>query len=374
MGFHDAGFRDVGAFDNDLAAIEVYNENQRGRASLYDLSSGTLSSSTNPDVVLAGPPCQGFSTLGKRKFADPRNVLFVAAAKIAVSLGPRVIAIENVTGVLSGSLASHFATARETLKDAGYETRVCNVSAKDFGLPQIRRRVILLAARESLDSVELPIASNPRSLGDVLSKCCGTNHEPIQLKNNSDEMRIARSIGQNQKLCNVRGGERAVPTWEIPEVFGQVSKREVQLLELIRRLRRQIRRRPNGDADPVSVRDIRERVQWSPCAALAKLERKGYLRRIEGRYDFTHAFNGKYRRLSLAHDSPAVDTRFGQPRYFIHPEEHRGLSVREAARIQGFPDSFRFSGTLQEQYRLVGNAVPPPIGYWLAKQIKEKLL
>jgi DNA (cytosine-5)-methyltransferase 1 len=374
LGFHDVGFRCIGAFDNDPAAVDVYNENQRGRAALYDLSAGALSLPVKPDIVLAGPPCQGFSTLGKRRFTDPRNSLFVTAAKLAVGLGPRVIAIENVTGILSGRFASHFASAQQVLKDGGYETRVFKIGAKDVGLPQIRRRVVLVAAKETLDSVKLPIAQNARSMGDVLTNCSGTNHEPIPLKKNSDEMRIARSIGQNQKLCNVRGGERAVPTWEIPEVFGEVSKREVQLLELIRQLRRQIRRRPNGDADPVSAPDICEHVQWSPHAALAKLERKGYLRRIEGRYDFTHAFNGKYRRLSFVHDSPAVDTRFGQPRYFIHPEENRGMSVREAARIQGFPDTFHFSGSREEQYRLVGNAVPPPIGYWLAEQIKEKLL
>jgi DNA (cytosine-5)-methyltransferase 1 len=65
----------------------------------------------------------------------------------------------------------------------------------------------------------------------------------------------------------------------------------------------------------------------------------------------------------LAWDSPSctVDTRFGEPRYFLHPNHHRGFTVREAARIQGFPDNFIFEGALKTQYRLVGNAVPPPM-------------
>ena len=172
----------------------------------------------------------------------------------------------------------------------------------------------------------------------------------------------------------MRGGTLSVPTWDVPEVFGEVTQREKHILELIRKLRRQIRLRPTGDADPVSSDDIADAVNWNPIPAIGKLEAKGYLKVIDGRYDFTHAFNGKVRRLSFDQPSPAVDTRFGEPRYFLHPAEARGLSVREAARIQGFPDSFVFNGTRSQQYRLVGNAVPPPIGLWLAREIMEKLL
>ena len=160
----------------------------------------------------------------------------------------------------------------------------------------------------------------------------------------------------------------------LPEVFGNISHRETLILQSIRQLRRQIRRRPCGDADPVRLTDIQDQFNWNPQPALENLIRKSYVKWVGDGFDFTHAFNGKYRRLSFDHPAPAVDTRFGEPRYFIHPVEHRGLSVREAARIQGFPDAFTFHGTRQQQYRLVGNAVPPPIGRWLAQQIKERLL
>jgi DNA (cytosine-5)-methyltransferase 1 len=88
----------------------------------------------------------------------------------------------------------------------------------------------------------------------------------------------------------------------------------------------------------------------------------------------SHTFNGKYRRLSYAHPSPAVDTRFGTPAYYLHPEEPRGFTAREAARIQGFPDSFFFEGTKATQFKMIGNAVPPPVAESIATAIKERLL
>lgn len=373
LGFHESGFTGLGAFDNEPIAVETYNGNQNSTASLFDLACGSVNLPRNPNVVLAGPPCQGFSTLGKRKVNDPRNSLFVRAAEIAVQLKPQVIAIENVTGVISESMKHHFSNAERTLLEAGYETRLFRITSTDFGLPQIRKRILLVAAKQSLDGITPPSTAPPR-LADFLPNCDGPNHNPIALKKNSEDLLIAKRIHPHQKLCNVRGGSRSIPTWEIPEVFGNVTSRETQILQVVRKLRRTIRRRPQGDADPVRLSDLQDQFKWDPQAAIEKLIKKSYLKKTDEGFDFTHAFNGKYRRLSYDHPSPAVDTRFGEPRYFIHPEEDRGLTVREAARIQGFPDNFVFHGSRQQQYRLVGNAVPPPIGRWLAQQIKERLL
>jgi len=374
LGFHESGFDSLAAFDNEPIAVEVYDANQKSTSTLADLASAAVQLPRRPDVVLAGPPCQGFSTLGKRNLNDPRNSLFVRAAEIAVQLKPQVIAIENVTGVLSGAMMNHFKQAERTLVAGGYQTRLLRITTTDFGLPQIRKRILLLAAKRSLNCIALPSSTTSPKLVNFLRDCNGPNHNPISLKRDSEELRIAKRIRPHQKLCNVRGGSRAIPTWEIPEVFGTVTLRETEILQAIRQLRRQIRRRTHGDADPVHFSDLQNQFKWNPQPAIEKLIRKSYLKNVDDGFDFTHAFNGKYRRLSYDHPAPAVDTRFGEPRYFIHPEEHRGLSVREAARIQGFPDDFTFHGTRQQQYRLVGNAVPPPIGRWLAQQIKETLL
>jgi DNA (cytosine-5)-methyltransferase 1 len=107
---------------------------------------------------------------------------------------------------------------------------------------------------------------------------------------------------------------------------------------------------------------------------LASLVSKGYVRKIGRRFDLANTFNGKYRRLEWDRPSFTVDTRFGEPGYFLHPSEDRGFTVREAARIQGFPDSFRFFGDTRGQYRLIGNAVPPPMARFIAKIVKSALL
>jgi len=103
------------------------------------------------------------------------------------------------------------------------------------------------------------------------------------------------------------------------------------------------------------------------------LTRKGYIRPIGRRIDLTHTFNGKFRRLSWSQPSPTVDTKFGEVRLFLHPDEDRSFTVREAARLQGFPDSFVFMGAPKEQFRLVGNAVPPPMGRSIGKLIRSLL-
>lgn len=374
FGFHQSHYECIGAFDNDPIAVATYNKNYRKVGVVADLAGMSIQLDKRPDVVVAGPPCQGFSTLGKRVFEDPRNSLFVLAARIAVTWKPQVVLIENVTGILAGKMRSHFLRAEGLLLEAGYKTQVLRVCAKDFGLPQIRQRVILLAVRGVFGAIAFPKPSHCRSLGEVLSGCSGGNHDPIVLKRGSDDLRIAKKIGQNQKLCNVRGGDRSVPTWTIPEVFGKTCKSEIEVLELIRELRRRVRMRPDGDADPVSRKCIERYLGRNAIRELASLVESGYLRRVDGRFDFTHSFNGKFRRLSNRDLTPAVDTRFGQPRYFLHPDDNRGMSAREAARVQGFPDAFDFLGNKQQQFRQIGNAVPPPISSWLADEIREKIL
>jgi DNA (cytosine-5)-methyltransferase 1 len=213
------------------------------------------------------------------------------------------------------------------------------------------------------------------TLREALSGLNGAkNHDPVMLNDSTRLGMIARRILPGQKLCNVRGGEKSIHTWEIPEVFGNTTLLERTLLTEILRLRRRHRKRKNGDADPISPALLRLGGRLVTQRMISSLVSKGYLRRTGALLDLTHTFNGKYRRLDIEEPSFTVDTRFGDPRYFLHPQEHRGLTVREAARIQGFPDEFVFSGKARTDFRLIGNAVPPPMGYLLADLIKKHLL
>jgi DNA (cytosine-5)-methyltransferase 1 len=135
----------------------------------------------------------------------------------------------------------------------------------------------------------------------------------------------------------------------------------------LRRLRRQHRIREDGDADPVSLVRL-EAALGGPFNRLVNaLVLKGYIRRVEGGVDLVGTFNGKFRRLAWDRPSYTVDTRFGSPRYFLHPSRQRGFTVREAARLQGFSDGFVFGATEISNYRLIGNAVPPPVSAWAAR-------
>ena len=376
-GFEECGYKSLGAFDIDSDAVAVHSVNLKGDCHVADLQTASVTRANfgQPNVVISGSPCQGFSSLGKRQHSDPRNSLLWRGAEIATGLRPEVIVLENVSGVLTATLKHHFERAISVLNSSGYMTQTLQVTCSDFGVPQIRKRVFLFGYLKRLERklalVPAPGTTLENCLRDVVN--CGS-HEPVVLKKGSNEFRIAKRIRQHQKLCNVRGGDRAVATWEIPEVFGNTTSTEQRVLVAIRRLRRQNRIRANGDADPVTLAILRRECGSRAESVLTRLVEKGYVRSIGKRFDLAQTFNGKYRRLSNSHHSPAVDTRFGTPRYFLHPEENRGFSVREAARIQGFPDDFVFAGSLATQFRLVGNAVPPPVAMAVAKAIKESLL
>jgi DNA (cytosine-5)-methyltransferase 1 len=182
--------------------------------------------------------------------------------------------------------------------------------------------------------------------------------------------KIAARIGSGQKLTNSRGGESAVHTWNIPEVFGRTNAAERGVLEHVLKTRRTERRRTFGDADPVNRRQLTNKFSVQEVSSLL---RKGYLKDM-GRYvDLTHTFNGKYRRQQISMPSRTVDTRYGDPQLFLHPTESRPFTVREAARVQGFPDEFVFSGSTRQQFRMIGNAVPPPVGSAVARLAKSLL-
>ena len=104
---------------------------------------------------------------------------------------------------------------------------------------------------------------------------------------------------------------------------------------------------------------------------LSALAARGFVRCVEDRFDLTHTFNGKYKRLEWDKCAPTVDTRFVEPRYFLHPEECRGFSIREMAALQDFPARFMFPACVTTSSRLIGNAVPPRFSQAMANEIRR---
>jgi DNA (cytosine-5)-methyltransferase 1 len=376
LGFIACGFRAKGAFDCDRDAVENFTANICGPIEQLDLNCGIPNERSlfGIDALIAGPPCQGFSTAGKRMVDDERNHLLTLTGGLARRVSPKVLVIENVAGALSGEHARYFKEVDFTMRLAGYRTNIIRCQTADLGMAQMRRRILFFAWRTGR---EIKFSTSKVATRDLRSALLGVssqpNHHPNQISRNCREWHIAKRIKPGQKLSNVRGGENAVATWDIPEVFGKITEHERTVLELLRRLRRQERRRDHGDADPVSIARLESALGSRFHRLVEGLILKGYLRRIEDDIDLVGTFNGKFRRLAWDKPSCTVDTRFGSHRYFLHPARQRGFTVREAARLQGFDDDYVFQGCDQAQFRLIGNAVPPPLGAYAA-QITKRLL
>ncbi len=376
LGFIQQGFTCAGAIDINKAALAVHANNIPGKTYQFDLSTGQLPSGLpkQVDVVIAGSPCQGFSTLGKRKIDDPRNQLLIAGGRAALSLKPKVFIAENVLAVKSGAHRKYWDRLDALFKNTGYETKEVVIDSRDIGIAQSRRRIFLIAWNTKA-SVQLNVPKRAHStLLDALRNVEGLpNHRPVFLEKGSPEYLIAQRIPTGHKLCNVRNGESAIHTWDIPEVFGDISVKDKTVLSEIISMRRRIRVRENGDADPLPLELAKKTFGASTINRLIKA---GYLRHINSGkacVDLCYAFNGKYRRFAWDTHATTVDTRFCNPKYYLHPDEHRGFSVREAARLQGFPDDFVFTNS-NHDHVLVGNAVPPPVASFLAHAVKQELL
>lgn len=375
-GFVNDGFCSIGSYDIDPDAVRHLEANFCGPVYQANLENGIPNEGDfkKVDAIIAGPPCQGFSTAGKRDFNDERNHLLPLTAELAVRLNPKVLVVENVRGVLSGKHKEYWERLVTTMRDNGFRTHTLKINTLDLGLPQTRNRVLLFAWRTKNESTFSIPHTYDKTLFKTLSGVSKLpNHKPKLLRVGTTEFKIAQKIKQGQKLCNVRAGNNSVPAWEIPDVFGKTNAKERTVLEMVRRLRRTQRSRSFGDADPVSYQRLREALGGDFVAIVDSLINKGYLRTIGTEIDLAGTFNGKYRRLAWSQPSYTVDTRFGSARYFLHPNRDRGFTVREAARIQGFPDNYIFSGSEKSQYRVIGNAVPIPLSKFAANICKELL-
>ncbi|WP_157778253.1 DNA cytosine methyltransferase [Massilia violaceinigra] len=376
-GFEAAGFRILSAHDIDPVAVQNYNNNLVPVGVVSDISSKEFTIPSGVDVVISGSPCQGFSLVGKRNVLDPRNSLLLTSCELVRKASPRAAIFENVPGALAGAHKEIWDNGVKILQSAGYRVHYETIAMNDYGVAQMRKRVFLIAFKDrdpfSLSDTLRPVT--PPSLRDVLDSAhrVGSGDLFLPMAPGSLDWRIAERIGPGRKLCDVRAGERSVHSWEIPEVFGETSSEEKELLISILKLRRQLRRRENGDADPVDIAVLTKLHGKGVVKKTAQLVEKNFLT-FDGNYvDLRRRFNGKYRRFSWDAPSYTVDTNFGNPRYFLHPSEHRGFSVREAARIQSFPDTFDFSGSIRDQFKVIGNAVPPAISVLLAQQLKAAL-
>jgi DNA (cytosine-5)-methyltransferase 1 len=322
-GFVQGGFAVAVAVELDRSAAQSYRVNHPGTVVIEaDAMSVTAEQlvrlvpwAAKPAATIGGPPCQGYSIAGKREAGDRRNDLFQAVVNLAIGLESRFVAIENVPAMrdVGGTLFSQH--AERALDEAGYATAVEILRACDFGVPQLRRRLIFLAQRKELG----PAPQHPAPTHCAGAHCehctpdrpCGLPPTPTVLEALAGLPLLA--AGQVAEYLPLSDGRRLL----------------------------------NGST-----------MAHGP-AVLAKISRI-----VPGAGPIS------YRRL---HRDLARTIVAGHRALPVHPVLHRTISVREAARIQGFPDRHVFAGTRSRQPLQVANAVPPPMGKAIAEGLKKLL-
>lgn len=417
VGFKELNYDLIYACDNDPAAIDVYKRNIDERAYVRDVTSDSfhaeMDSLDSCDVILGGFPCQGFSKAGPKRHDDIRNFLYLEMHAAVNRLKPRVFLAENVDGLSQNFKGAYLEAIVSDFKKIGYRVEYRLFDSVAFGVPQHRRRIYFVGTRDDLvETFEWPEhthssksrngESSIQDRGDLFT----TNQYPpctavtirdaigdlTNLDSSIPDHRVTYAwkdawnsifdkIGPGQKLCNVRHSPTSVYTWDIPEVFGPISDQEKAILEIIARNRRHKKYGAIPNGNPLSLAVIKELLAIDvPRRHIDSLLEKGYLKELGGKFDLKGAMfcSGLYKRPVWDQPSSTVLTNFHNPRYFLHPEKNRPFSLRECARLQGFPDDFVFTigdsaRELIDGYRLVGNAVSPPVGRAFARSIMNYL-
>ncbi|HEY9830085.1 MAG TPA: DNA cytosine methyltransferase [Stenomitos sp.] len=308
-------------------------------------------SSTIPiDLVFGGPPCQGFSVMGKRQLDDVRNTLIFEFCRIVKELQPRYFVMENVPGLRMPKYSPILERLMGEFEAAGYEITepVQVLNAANFGVPQQRRRLFVLGTQVGLNPLAYP--------------------EP-ELRSPSEYITVKDAIAD---LPNLNEFDELHHTDSIQLTSEQLNPMHEQATPYVKKLR-------GLSCDPSNFAYSR---WWNPTALTSSMQTRHTERSIER---FQETLPGKIESISrlrrLDWNKPCYTLRAGtgsdrgaytSPRP-IHPEYPRVISVREAARLHSFPDWFRFHVTKWHGFREVGNAVPPLLARALGRQILAAL-
>lgn len=324
-GLEMAGMKCVLGVDFDKAAMRTFKRNH-AHAETYvgDISKLTrsdlirLTKNEKVHLVCGGPPCQGMSTVGEGIPDDPRNFLFLEFVRIVKILNPDYIVLENVTGMVGRKNENILKAILKQFGKLGYRMDVNVLRACDYGVPQKRRRTIIIGNKKGYDNL-FPVVTHGQGKNQKKVRTVGDAFDNIAARNGVVH-------NHDLKAVSIRNATDIERLKRIPE--GRGIRYEEDERELL-------------------PRDLWMNVDWK------KMD--------EGRFRQT-----KYQRLNRKEPSPTIMT--GRYSYF-HPTENRRITVREAAAIQSFPNDFVFEGTESQQFRQIGNAVPP----LLAKAIGESI-
>ena len=327
-GFERAGFSIVLGIDNDQKALETFEANHNGAKSICgDITNISYEDIKNVigdqqiDVIVGGPPCQGFSLSGPRNFNDPRNKLYLSYIRLVEEIKPRAFVIENVPGLVGlfkGEVKDHII---ERLTAFGYTVKYKILCAADYGVPQSRKRVVFVGMKDGEKEFFYPNA-----LDHVVTCEMALSDLPALIDSVGEQDYVTQPQNAYQEIMRVK-------SQKVQNHIAAVHSEKVQhIISLV----------PDGG----NYKDLPEE------------------------YRSSRNFHVAWTRFDSQKPAPTIDTGH---RHHFHYKYNRVPTVRECARLQSFPDDFVFSGNKTQQFRQVGNAVPPLMAECIAQQVKKAL-
>ncbi len=329
-GFMDAGFDVIVGVDNDQAALNTFEKNHNGAIGMNaDLSKQEtfdeikrIAGERNIDVIIAGPPCQGFSLTGPRNFDDKRNQLYLAVIEMVRQYQPKGFIIENVPGMatLYGGQIKDEILRR--FRNMGYNIECKILCAADYGVPQVRKRLVFMGVRSDIGHPAFP---EPKIAPENYITC----REAL-----SDLPSRVGDLGQetDEYTCEPKTDYQKMMRGNCEVLHNHVATNHTQL-----------------------VKDT-----------IALVPEGGNYKDLPPGWGESRKFNEAWTRYHGNKPSKTIDT--GHRNHF-HYEYNRVPTIRENARLQSFPDDFVFTGTKTQQNRQVGNAVPPLLGQALGEAL-----
>lgn len=323
IGFKQAGYDIVWAIDNNKDAVNTYRRNLGGHIVLGDITTVNPNDLPKPDVVIGGPPCQSFSLAGKRNCDDARGRLVWSYLNIIDVLHPKAFLFENVTGLVSAKDSEGNPILQNLLdkfSELGYRVNWKLINAADYGVPQLRKRVIIVGLIDRKFEFPEPTHNAQGTDGKKryvsVEECIGDLPLAGQASNISEHEHPTMSL-LDQYICS--------------------------------------HVKPGGN-----YMDIPDDV---PSQRIKRLKRDG-------------GHTTCYGRMLPDKPSHTINTYFNRPNVGcnIHYKYDRLITLREAMRLQTFPDDYEFVSTSKQgKHLIVGNAVPPRLAYVMACHLKDYL-
>lgn len=327
------------AYSSNHPTVKMYNKDIKD-FSLDDLSKDLGVKKGDIDIVVGGPPCQAYSTVGKRSTDDPRGKLFHEYYRILKELKPKMFVYENVKGLLSMQGGDLIKTIISLFESIGYHMQMRLLNAADYGTPQIRERVIIVGTLDSrpfkypkpthydpefgrpADPTLKPYVTLGEAIGDLPSIKTGESATEYACEPQNDYQRAMRANAPA----------------EIQE--HEVPRNNAKLVAIMEAL-------PDGGCPKDIPEELRPNSGFANC----------------------------YCRLWWNRPSTTITRNLGCPSSSrcIHPRDPRPLSTREGARLQGFPDDYIFCGSRGDKHLQIGNAVPTFLSRAIKNSVKSYL-